>query len=50
MLLVLNGQQNGAQQLNSLTAHNSNNQCGFVFRGAYMPLVATFAPGLSKPV
>ena len=50
MFLVLNGQQNGAQQLNSLTAHNSNNQCGFVFRGAYMPLVATFAPGLSKPV
>ncbi|XP_065358629.1 protein MON2 homolog [Calliphora vicina] len=47
---LLNGQQNGAQQLNTLTAHNSNNQCGFVFRGAYMPLVATFAPGLAKAV
>ncbi|XP_061394820.1 protein MON2 homolog [Musca vetustissima] len=47
---LLNGQQNGAVQLNTLTAHNSNNQCGFVFRGAYMPLVATFPPGISKAV
>ncbi|KAH8353223.1 hypothetical protein KR084_009717 [Drosophila pseudotakahashii] len=45
---MLNGQQNG--MANSLTALSGNNQCGFMFRGAYLPLVATYAPGVSKAV
>ncbi|XP_017060451.1 protein MON2 homolog isoform X1 [Drosophila ficusphila] len=45
---MLNGQQNG--MASSLTALSGNNQCGFMFRGAYLPLVATYAPGVSKAV
>ncbi|KAH8412178.1 hypothetical protein KR009_000354 [Drosophila setifemur] len=45
---VLNGQQNG--MANTLSALSGNNQCGFMFRGAYLPLVATFAPGIPKAV
>jgi len=45
---MLNGQQNG--MANSLTALSGSNQCGFMFRGAYLPLVATYAPGVSKAV
>lgn len=45
---MLNGQQNGVA--NSLTAMSGSNQCGFMFRGAYLPLVATYAPGVSKAV
>ncbi|XP_039501513.1 protein MON2 homolog [Drosophila santomea] len=45
---MLNGQQNGVA--NSLTALSGSNQCGFMFRGAYLPLVATYAPGVSKAV
>ncbi|XP_017854970.1 protein MON2 homolog isoform X2 [Drosophila busckii] len=37
------------QQPSSLNALG-NNQCGFMFRGAYLPLVASFAPGVSKAV
>ncbi|KAH8369024.1 hypothetical protein KR200_004086 [Drosophila serrata] len=45
---MLNGQQNGMGS--TLSALSGNNQCGFMFRGAYLPLVATFAPGISKAV
>ncbi|XP_017107261.2 protein MON2 homolog [Drosophila bipectinata] len=45
---MLNGQQNG--MATTLTALSGNNQCGFMFRGAYLPLVATFAPGVPKAV
>ncbi|TDG45537.1 hypothetical protein AWZ03_008043 [Drosophila navojoa] len=40
------------QQPSTLAALSSggNNQCGFMFRGAYLPLVASFAPGLPKAV
>ncbi|XP_030556698.1 protein MON2 homolog [Drosophila novamexicana] len=34
----------------SALASGGNNQCGFMFRGAYLPLVASFAPGLPKAV
>lgn len=49
------GQQVGGvagQQPSTLAAlaGGGNNQCGFMFRGAYLPLVATFAPGVSKAV
>ncbi|EDW76180.1 uncharacterized protein Dwil_GK14801 [Drosophila willistoni] len=58
------GQQNGgsvgsgsggggsasSSQSSGLSSLTSNNQCGFMFRGAYLPLVATFAPGLPKAV
>ncbi|EDW04109.1 protein MON2 homolog [Drosophila grimshawi] len=42
----------GQQTTSTLTALASggNNQCGFMFRGAYLPLLACFAPGLSKAV
>ncbi|XP_034666367.1 protein MON2 homolog isoform X1 [Drosophila subobscura] len=52
--VMLNGQQNGGvlgvQPTSSLSTLSGNNQCGFSFRGAYLPLVATYAPGVSKAV
>lgn len=50
--LVLNGYQNGTttQQLTTINSMNSTNLSGFMFRGAYLPLVATLAPGISKAV
>uniref|UniRef100_A0ABK9MVT4 Protein MON2 homolog n=1 Tax=Glossina morsitans morsitans TaxID=37546 RepID=A0ABK9MVT4_GLOMM len=47
---LLNGQQNGASQMNSLSAHNANNQCGFVFRGAFLPLLPSFTSGIVKAI
>ncbi|XP_030384078.1 protein MON2 homolog isoform X2 [Scaptodrosophila lebanonensis] len=47
---VLNGQQAGGITPNTFAALTSGSQCGFMFRGAYLPLVATFALGVSKAV
>lgn len=50
-ITVLNGYQNGsAQQMATINAHNSTNLSGFMFRGAYLPLVTTLAPGISKAI
>lgn len=48
--LVQNGQLPATNQNNPTTAHNSGNQCGFMFRGVYLSLVTNFAPGVAKAV
>ncbi|XP_037957121.1 protein MON2 homolog isoform X2 [Teleopsis dalmanni] len=47
---VQNGQPAVGAQTNAAAALSTSNQCGFIYRGAYLPLVATFAPGVSKSV
>ncbi|XP_017477968.1 PREDICTED: protein MON2 homolog isoform X1 [Rhagoletis zephyria] len=45
-----NGQLPAANQNNPTAAHNAGNQCGFMFRGVYLSLIATFPPGVAKSV